>query len=351
MTVDVLIVGQGLAGSLLAWELLRQQFTVMVIDDGIENASQVAAGLINPVTGQRLVKSAEVDDCLPVAMDCYKQLAEVFKQSFFVSVPMLRMLHNARELEVARRRLGDASYQPYLQGLEADIPGDQNSFGILKQRHTGYLRTRLLLDSLRTFLSVKGCYRQASLYYDELVLQVPLQWRDIQAKHIVFCEGHKARHNPWFGWLPFQAAKGQILSCRSDNPCPQQILNFGHWLIPIDQHQFKVGASFEPGQTDTEPTELAKQRLLQSLAQACPNLRPVEVVSHQAGVRPCTLDKQPFIGPHPHHPNLHIFNGFGAKGSLAIPWYARQFVAALKQQASLPLRSHIQRYEQTYFTV
>jgi len=53
--VDFLIVGQGLAGSLMAWELMQRGKTVLIVDNGLENASRVAAGLINPVTGMRFV--------------------------------------------------------------------------------------------------------------------------------------------------------------------------------------------------------------------------------------------------------------------------------------------------------
>lgn len=349
MPIDVLIVGQGLAGSLLAWELMQHRFRVMVIDSGGENASQVAAGLINPVTGQRLVKSHDIEHCLPAAMALYRQLAETFNQRFFVPVPMLRILRSLREQKTAGRRLAEPAYQTFLQALDSDMAGINSPFGMLKQQHTGYLRTRLLLDALREFFIANSSYRQTLLDYGEIVLQPRLRWRDIEMRHVVFCEGYKACSNPWFGRLPFQPAKGQILSCRVDAGCPQQILNFGHWLIPTGQRQFKIGATFEPGKTDTQPTEHARQILLQGLAEVCPDLRPLEVVAHQAGVRPSTLDKQPFIGPHPRHPNLHIFNGFGAKGSLAIPWHARGFAAALKQQTPLPETSNIQRYEQTHF--
>ena len=67
MITDYLIIGQGLAGSLLAWELIQRDCKVVIIDNGKENASQVAAGLINPITGMRFVKSADVDTLLPAA--------------------------------------------------------------------------------------------------------------------------------------------------------------------------------------------------------------------------------------------------------------------------------------------
>ena len=54
MQVDFLIVGQGLAGSLLAKELRRRGRSVHVVDDGWKSASsQVAAGLMTPLTGRR----------------------------------------------------------------------------------------------------------------------------------------------------------------------------------------------------------------------------------------------------------------------------------------------------------
>ncbi len=63
---DFLIVGQGLAGSLLAWELMQRGAKVLIVDNGMPNASQVAAGLINPITGMRFAKThqpSKQNDC------------------------------------------------------------------------------------------------------------------------------------------------------------------------------------------------------------------------------------------------------------------------------------------------
>jgi len=351
MQVDVLIVGQGLAGSILAWELIQKQFRVMVIDSGDENASQAAAGLINPIMGQRLVKTNDVDELLRAAMVFYRQLDEIFHRQFFVSVPMLRILRSAREQEIAHRRLSDITYRAFLKKYEMNIPGINSPFGFLEQQQTGYLRTGLLLETIRDFLVANASYRQARMDYAEIVLQPNIRWRDLQPKHIVFCEGHHAVSNPWFGKLPFQPVKGQIIECHTDNVCPEQILNYGNWSIPLGNQRLKIGATFEPGITDTKPTEQARQSLLKGLSAVCPSLESIKLIAHQVGIRPATLDKQPFVGTHPRYGNLHIFNGFGAKGSLAIPQGARRFVEALKQKASLPSYCDIQRYDQTYFTV
>jgi glycine/D-amino acid oxidase-like deaminating enzyme len=53
--IDFLIIGQGLAGSILAYELIARGQRIMVIDnDHLGSASKVAAGIINPITGHRL---------------------------------------------------------------------------------------------------------------------------------------------------------------------------------------------------------------------------------------------------------------------------------------------------------
>ncbi|QPK64883.1 FAD-binding oxidoreductase [Methylomonas sp. LL1] len=351
MPIDVLIVGQGLAGSLLAWELMRRHVRVIVIDSGGINASQVAAGLINPVTGQRLVKTAELERLLPAAMACYQQLAEVFKQSFFIPMPMLRILKTERERQVARQRLGRDEYRGFLKDCPSPPSGIIGSFGMLQQQQTGYLKTRSLLQCLQNYLLASGGYRQVSLDYREIVLRPHLQWRDIQPRHIVFCEGYQASANPWFGGLPFQPAKGEILDCGTASECPAWILNFGYWMIPTDGHHFRLGATFDPVNLDTRPSEPARNQLLQALDRVSPGLRPISVLEHQAGIRPATVDKQPFIGAHSVHRNLHIFNGFGAKGSLAIPWYARQFAASLDQAELVPATSHVKRYYDSHFPV
>lgn len=349
MPIDVLIVGQGLAGGLLAWTLIRRGFCVVVIDDGDDNASRVAAGLINPVTGRRLVKSFEVDQWLPLAMAAYRELESTFHNRLFMPLPMHRLLKTPAEHRLAEQRLHDAGYRAYLQTID-DAPSDVVAAnGCLLQAQTGYLRTRPLLEHLREFFVAKAAYRRTRFDYAELQLEPDLQWHDLRPRHVVFCEGHKATANPWFGGLPFQPAKGEILHCQALHPIPERILNYGYWLIADGPLSFKTGATFEPNFSDANPSLAARQKLLDAVASVCPSLASACVIEHRAGIRPTTLDKQALIGRHPVHANLHIFNGFGAKGSLAIPAHARYFADALQQQAELPAYCDIRRYHDTHF--
>ena len=75
MQVDFLIVGQGLAGSLLAQELLRRGRTVHVVDDHWKSsASQVAAGLMTPLTGRRFTLTKDYPELFAAAKERLTEL-------------------------------------------------------------------------------------------------------------------------------------------------------------------------------------------------------------------------------------------------------------------------------------
>ncbi len=347
--VDYLIIGQGLAGSLLSWELIKQGCTVHLIDNQKENASKIAAGLINPVTGMRLVKSKDINTLLPCALKTYQELSHYFKQTFYIEKPLLRILRNEKEQLKFQQRLNDPAYSDFLVPQLKQAPHSIHApLGIIQQKQTGYLLTQKLLAYLQNFLLTKNSYQATHFNYSDLQLGKGITWHELSAKKIIFCEGYQAIHNPWFNRLPFQLAKGEILTLTSDTPLIPSILNYGHWFIPLNKHQFRTGASFDNQHLNTEITESAKQTLLNSLLKIYPTLKATQLDQHQANIRPTTLDKAPFIGNHPQHQQLGIFNGFGAKGSLQIPYYSQHFTQHLLHNTALDPHADCQRYKKAF---
>ena len=341
MKIDFLIIGQGLAGSLLAFELIQQGFKVAIIDNGLENASQVAAGLINPVTGMRFVKSKEVDFLLPSAKQYYQSLELFFQQLFYVEKPMLRILKSAQAYQNAKKRLINSDYAPYLENI---IESKLFNSLVLKQKQTGYLLTLPLLKALKAFFIHQQCYQKHSLDYSEISLTNSVEYQHFKAKKIIFCEGYLAINNPWFSHLPFQVVKGEILTLKNSRPLKNHLLNYGQWMIPLDDYNFRIGATFDRENINSQNTMKGREELLRNLHGVLPETTNAKLIKQQANVRPCTLDKQPFIGLHPKHPQLAIFNGFGAKGSLQIPYYCQQFIEFLSKNDPLAANVDSQRY-------
>jgi glycine/D-amino acid oxidase-like deaminating enzyme len=350
---DTLIVGQGLAGSLLARQLMQRGQRLLVVDDEhLSSSSMVAAGLINPVTGKRLVKTLGVDACLPVARRSYRELEQLLGQQLLVDKPMLRLMHGEAERARWLQRTEEPGYAQYLGALLApgQLPSPlKASHGGGLQLQTAYLRTVPLLRGMRDWLAGQQGYLQRHLAYDELLIdESGVSWGGLRAKRVIFCEGYKGKDNPWFRWLPFQPAKGEFLTVRSRAPLPDIIINSGRWLMPRGDGNYRVGASYDHQQLDETITSEARQSLLDALPGFLEALPRFEVVSQQAGVRPTTSDRQPFIGTHPHYPQLMIFNGFGSKGSLLIPWHAERFADFLHTATPLPPQVDIQRYRERF---
>jgi glycine/D-amino acid oxidase-like deaminating enzyme len=352
MKIDYLIVGQGLAGTLLAWDLIQRGCSVVIVDNGEENASKIAAGLINPITGMRFEKSDNADTLLPAARRLYAELSGFFQQPFFIEKPMLRIFKNESETNAATRRLKNEDYQAYIDKIQTDdrLPGNLNApFGFLEQKQTGYLLTRPLLECMKQFFISRNSYRQSDVDYRDFELIPTLRWQYIYPKQIIFCEGFGATRNPWFSWLPFQPVKGELLTLHHQSELPDKIVNFGNWLIPLNTREIRVGATFDRENLNTETTEEGKNEIINSLIHLSPELAHSTVINHEANIRPCTMDRHPFIGRHPKYEQLAIFNGFGAKGSLQIPWYSQRLADNLIGDDPLPDSCNIQRHVKSHF--
>jgi glycine/D-amino acid oxidase-like deaminating enzyme len=144
--------------------------------------------------------------------------------------------------------------------------------------------------------------------------------------------------------LPLQAAQGEILSLKVANSLPDKIINCGKWLLPLEPDVVNVGATVQWQPLDGVPTTEGKQELLEAYQCLWPASPAYEVIDHVCGVRPGTRDKKPFIGLHPRYPQLGVFNGFGAKGALLIPYYAEKFANFLSGSTRLPEETDITRF-------
>ena len=81
---DVVILGQGLAGSALAWQQHWRGLHVLIIDRADQrSASHVAAGLMTPVTGRRMTKAPDFDARLADATAFYRRVESETGGSLF----------------------------------------------------------------------------------------------------------------------------------------------------------------------------------------------------------------------------------------------------------------------------
>ena len=337
----ILIIGQGLAGSLLAWRLLERGQPVRVVDDGDrDGASRVAAGLVNPVTGRRLSLAPHTGDLLRQALHDYRRLQALLRQRLYRPLPMLRLLADSDQAGRLEQRRADPAYAAFLGpawrdgGRSLDLVAPHGAVAV---RHCGQLLTTRLLDGLRRWLAARGVLIAARFDVGDLALDPnALRWRGERFARAVFCEGAAGRDNPWFAGLPFQPCQGEILTLRTRRVLPRRILNDGRWLLPLDAHHCRVGAATQWQPLDRRCTETGRAALLDWCRSRFRRDPGFELLDQRCGIRPALRGAVPAVGLHPVEPRLAVFNGLGARGSLWAPWCSRRLAELLIDGQPVP---------------
>lgn len=348
MKYDYIIVGQGIAGTLLAHFLLKHEQRILVIDNGyLTSSSKVAAGIVNPITGRRYVKSWMFDTLLDFAQETYQSLDESLKIKSFEQRNIVRVLFNNKEANDYYARSGEVGYSEYmLENAEmTEYEAILNPvFSIGEVTHSGKVNLGTIMSAFRQKLETSHQILTEQFDYEQLRLKSDsVQYKNIEAKRIIFCEGIKGTENPFFNYLPFNGAKGQVLIVRIPNFKPQKIFKHRLFIVPLEDDLFWIGATNENQYSDNLPTERGRLNLEKKLQKIIKV--PYEIIEHQAAIRPNVKDRRPFIGQHPKFNNMFIFNGLGTKGSSLAPYFAHHFVEYLLDKKALMKEVNIQRYE------
>jgi len=115
---DYIILGQGICGSFLSYYLQKAGKQVLVIDKpSPHTASKAASGIINPVTGRRIVKTWLIDELLPFTWGAYQQLGTELGTSLIHQCNVLDFFATPQMQEAFTKR---AMEEPELLHMPAD---------------------------------------------------------------------------------------------------------------------------------------------------------------------------------------------------------------------------------------
>lgn len=346
---DYIIVGQGIAGSILALKLRVKGFTVKIIDNGHKSSSSlIAGGVTHPMSFKRIIPSWKADTFIPYAIDFYNQLEEIFSCKLFYKHKMARIFSGMEEQNNWQGRMADSPMIDLIYDFEDELNDSSllNSFGMGGVNLAGRLDIKLLLEKTLEHFKSTNQYQEEEFNYDLLeVLENKVIYKDISADRIVFCEGYKYTDNPYFNYLPKNLTKGEILIIRSKN-IPNIILSKGCFLLPLGDDLFVLGATYNRENFDNVVTSEGKSELIEKLEQV--GDFDFEIVEHRAGVRPTTTDRKPIIGKHPKIDKIFIFNGLGSKGVMLAPFYADYLIEHITANKAIEKEVSIDRFSKKH---
>lgn len=346
---DFVIVGQGLAGTCLAWQLIWRNQRLLIVDrDEKVTSSRVAAGLMTPITGQRLVTSWRWDSLWPQAHEFYRKIEALTGTPCLHPQRIVRLLSNPLEQEFLDLRMsGDSRRLIHRPTPLLDSENFNEGIGGFEMSEGGRLDVAAFLDSSRQWFRRDGYFKAVDLDLKEGVAvrssHVQLPSLGATARRVIFCQGIAAQSNPWFPHVIFRPAKGEILTVHVPGLAEQRIVSRGVWLMPIGNDLFRTGATYDWQELNCVPTEAGREEICSRLREF---LRlPFTVVEHQAAVRPILRHQYPALGVHAIHSQLCYFNGLGSKGSLQAPGLSAMFAGFLTGANDLDSAVDLHHYD------
>ncbi len=317
---------------------------VVVIDETNPfSAGKVASGLINPVTGMRVVKSWMIDDFLPVANDTYSALDRELGINIVTPYSLLEFHATPEIHNTYRERAEQTNYLNAYTNTDQLEPYFNFHFGISEISPCSIVDMRLLQSTWRAELKKSNCLLEEKFDWSQLTTTpASVTYKGITAEKVICCEGTIGADNPYFKLLPFALNKGEVLIADIPNLPRTHIFKHALKITPWENGLFWVGSSFDWKYTDLLPSEAFRARAELQLKNWLKI--PFAIQEHWASCRPATVDHKPFTGFHPQHPSVGILNGMGAKGCSQAPYFAQDMARHLVEGTPLLAEADVMRF-------
>ena len=343
--VDYIIVGQGLVGSWLSYYTLQAGKTCIVINDShTPAASSVASGVINPVTGRRIVQTWMIDTFLPFALSAYADIGNQLKTTIVKEAPVVLIHPSAQMQESFEYRYHHDNV--YLQKYNAeDVKAFMHTpFGTGQINQSVWIDLNTMLTSWRQKLIDHHQYVDERFDMEDLKLKDEgVEWKGIQAKRILFSDGIGSMQNKYFKGLPFAPNKGEALIVEIKDLPNQAIYKHNLSIVPWKDQLFWVGSNYEWQYEDAKPSIAFRTKMETALTQLL--TIPFKIVDHIAGLRPANQDRRPFVGMHPAYNAIGICNGMGTKGCSLAPYFAHALIAHCETGTPIHPEANLDRFK------
>lgn len=343
---DVSIIGGGVIGLSLAWELSKRGQSVQVIDRGEpgREASWAGAGILPPAT--RRAGDHSLDQLRGLACELHPRWAAELQQLTGIDTGYRRCggLYLARlpgeaaalaawagslaEEGIRAERLSAADLGELEPGLklQADGTGQIRSAWLLPDE--AQLRNPRYLKALGAACQRSGVTIAPNIAITSFVVrdgqlqELTTASGPIQARQFAFTAG------AWTGLLLQQLGiavgivpiRGQMVLFKCDEPPIHRILNEGsRYLVSRDDGYVLAGSTEEEAGFDKQTTEEAIAELIEFARGLVPALQNARIEKTWAGLRPGSFDGLPYLGKLPGLSNAFVAAGHFRTGLYLSP--------------------------------
>jgi glycine oxidase len=321
---DVAIVGGGVIGSSIAFELAAEKLNVVLLDreQPGRGASWAAAGMLSAGPD-----SHEALPLVPIAkesLQLYPKFIGAVEEvsglhTHFASEGALQIFPGAqaeteRDKMVAEFRALDIAIEPVSldksRGMENAIGTAARAAAWLPGEST--VDPRLLMDALLAALRHReleirsGCKVSSLLRHGSRCTGLIASGEEIAANVVVVAAGchssalagENSDENGWLSrYAPTRPVRGQMLALQSQKVHLRRVLRSERgYLVPRLGGRIVAGSTLENVGFDKRVTAGGIHKILDAAIELVPDLANAEIVETWAGLRPATPDNLPILG-------------------------------------------------------
>lgn len=306
---DIAIVGDGIVGSLLAYELIQNGKKVVWFGSGKASSSVFSGALINPVAGKHLRINDVSLERYQFAVSYYTQLAKAFQIDVLAKHKLL-FFDKVLDINVSNE---------FVSTVHNSFCSE-NDKSLVQVNDVYKVNQQVLLTALKSYNSTLS--HLEILAFDTAKLNVHdeyLSYEDFQFQQIVFCEGASGFNNPLFAPAPFTLNYGNVLIAKILDLSNDYIYDLGQVrLVPCGEGLFWCGGNTMwnsiPENQLTNFESIIKDAVAKYL-----NILSFDIVSHQIVQRPTIAGQQPIFDSSIIDDRIWRINGLGTRGYSASP--------------------------------
>lgn len=339
-TVDVVIIGAGVIGCSIAYQLARRGISTRVYDK-----HQIGAGSSNAAAGM-LAAQAEFIDSPPLfelalqSRALFPALAEELKACSgmnigFVHHGLLRVATTPDDVltyqHVASQHLGlgeEAHWLTTDQVLQMESGLSPSIHGALYFPQDGQVYASQLTMAYAKAAAAHGAEFQEFAEVQEIlkrdgcVTGVRVLGEILPCRHVIVASSmwtqelfrNHGLHVPLF------PVKGECIAVKSVRPILHRtIYTDGCYLVPKSIGEIFIGATVHPHSYDRKVSIGGIAALIQAAEEIIPSIRSAEFSRAWSGLRPQTPSGLPYLGEHPLMKHAFIAAGHYRNGILLSP--------------------------------
>lgn len=344
MKVDYIIVGLGIGGIALCETLRKRNKSFVVFDSGIHCATAASGGVVNPTILKRFNTPWNTEIFYPPAVSFYEELSHFLAIPCCRFVPIDRIFSSVEEQNNWFVASDKKRMRPY---LKAHVVPNFNDC-LIAPLGFGEVNGSMQLSIADILLTYRSKLRDAFILREESVDYNNIRYFDgeiiyktFAAGAILFAEGPQVVMNPFFPKGAIIPNKGEYLIIHAPDLKLKRLIKGNHYIIPIGDDRYKVGATFEGVRSDWDPSPGIKEFLESELRRmiSCPFVVESELV----GIRATTDDHKPLIGRAANYENMAFLNGLGTRGLMMAPHLADLLISHFEEGHTIPYEMDISR--------